>query len=131
MVIASLHVTQCYRDSDRFLKGQIFMHVLIYCTAIYWSCLPSNDICTSVQLTTTADVSLNGYMVAPREDTGAPLGPDMAYVGSWESGTDIKLLCNGVSTFYTITSMLVTCTLFASCIHFFEGSCLLHGYLLS
>ena len=52
-----------------------------------------------MQLSTTADVSLNGYMVAPREDTGAPLGPDVAYVGSWESGTDMKLLCNGVSTF--------------------------------
>ena len=77
------------------------MHVLIYYTTIYWSCLPSNDIHTSVQLTTTdpGDQSLNGYMVAPREDTGAPLGPDVAYVGSWESGTDIKLLCGGVSTF--------------------------------
>ena len=77
------------------------MHVLIYYTTIYWSCLPSNDIHTSVQLTTTdpGDVSLNGYMVAPREDTGAPLGPDVAYVGSWESGTDIKLLCGGVSIF--------------------------------
>ena len=52
-----------------------------------------------MQLRTTADVSLNGYMVAPREDTGTPLGPDVAYVGSWESGTDMKLLCNGVSTF--------------------------------
>ena len=75
------------------------MHVLIYCTSIYWSCLLSNDIHTSVQLSTTADVSLNGYMVAPREDTGAPLGPDVAYVGSWESGTDMKLICGGVSTF--------------------------------
>ena len=41
--------------------------------------------------------SLNGYMVAPREDTGTPLGPDVAYVGSWELGTDMKLICNGVS----------------------------------
>ena len=51
-----------------------------------------------MQLTTTADVSLNGYMVAPREDTGAPLDGNVPYVGSWESGTDLKLLCNGVST---------------------------------
>ena len=41
--------------------------------------------------------SLNGYMVAPREDTGAPLGQDVAYVGSWEMGTDMKLICDGVS----------------------------------
>ena len=77
------------------------MHVLIYCTTIYWSCLPSNDIHTSVQLTTTDpfDQSLNGYMVAPREDTGALLGPDVAYVGSWENGADMKLICGGVSTF--------------------------------
>ena len=53
---------------------------------------------TSVQLTTTADVSLNGYMVAPREDTGTPPDGNVSYVGSWESGTDMKLLCNGVST---------------------------------
>ena len=80
------------------------MHVLIYCTTIYWSCLPSNDIHTSVQLTTTdpGDDSLNGYMVAPREDTGAPLSPDVAYVGSWESGADMKLICGGVSTFIRI-----------------------------
>ena len=82
------------------------MHVLIYCTTIYWSCLPSNDICTSVQLSTSLH-SLNGYMVAPREDTGTPLGPGVAYVGSWELGTGMKLLCNGVSTFYTITSLPV------------------------
>ena len=43
--------------------------------------------------------SLNGYMVAPREDTGTPLGPDVDYVGSWEMGTDMKLICDGVSTF--------------------------------
>ena len=42
--------------------------------------------------------SLNGYMVAPREDAGDQLGPDVAYVGSWEMGTDMKLICNGVST---------------------------------
>ena len=41
--------------------------------------------------------SLNGYMVAPREDTGTPLGPDVVYVGSWEMGTDMKLICDGVS----------------------------------
>ena len=52
---------------------------------------------TSVQLTAT-DYSLNGYMVAPREDMGTPLDGSVAYVGSWETGTDIKLLCNGVST---------------------------------
>lgn len=52
-----------------------------------------------MQLTTTDpnDNSLNGYMVAPREDTGASLGPDVAYVGSWEQGTDMKLVCGGVS----------------------------------
>ena len=55
---------------------------------------------TSVQLSTTdpLDMSLNGYMVAPREDTGAPLDVNASYVGSWETGTDIKLLCNEVST---------------------------------
>ena len=54
-----------------------------------------------MQLTTTdpGDDSLNGYMVAPREDTGTSLGPDVAYVGSWENGTDMKLICGGVSTF--------------------------------
>ena len=41
--------------------------------------------------------SLNGYMVAPREDTGAPLDENVFYVGSWELGTDMKLICNGVS----------------------------------
>ena len=53
-----------------------------------------------MQLTTTdpEDKSLNGYMVAPREDTGAPLDGNVSYVGSWEAGTDIKFLCNGVST---------------------------------
>ena len=56
---------------------------------------------TSVQLTTTdpAATSLIGYMVAPREDTGTPLDGSVAYVGSWENRTDMKLLCNGVSTF--------------------------------
>ena len=53
---------------------------------------------TSVQLTTTADVSLNGYMVSPREDTEVPLDGNVSYVGSWENGTDIKLLCNKVCT---------------------------------
>ena len=55
---------------------------------------------TSVQLSTTDpwDVSLNGYMVSPREDTGTPLDGNVSYVGSWENGTDIKLLCNKVST---------------------------------
>ena len=52
-----------------------------------------------MQLTTTTGDSLNGYMVATREDTGAPLDGSVAYVGSWETGTDMKLLCNGVSTF--------------------------------
>ena len=42
--------------------------------------------------------SLNGYMVAPREDKGDQLGPDVDYMGSWEMGTDMKLICNGVST---------------------------------
>ena len=51
-----------------------------------------------MQLTTTADVSLNGYMVASRENTGTPLDGNVSYVGSWENGTDMKLLCNGVST---------------------------------
>ena len=58
---------------------------------------------TSVQLTTTADDSLNGYMVASREDTETTvhyttLNENVSYVGSWETGTDMKLLCNGVST---------------------------------
>ena len=53
-----------------------------------------------MQLTTTDpdDDSLNGYMVAPREDTGATLDGNVPYVGSWETGMDMKLLCNGVST---------------------------------
>ena len=56
---------------------------------------------TSVQLTTTDpdNKSLNGYMVAPREDTGTTLDGSVAYVGSWETGTDLNLRCNGVSTF--------------------------------
>ena len=54
---------------------------------------------TSVQLTTTADQSLNGYMVASREDTGSPLAADVAYVGSWEMGTGMKLICGGVSIY--------------------------------
>ena len=55
---------------------------------------------TLVQLTTTdpGDLSLNGYMVAPREDTGTTLDGSASYVGSWENGTDIKLLCNKVRT---------------------------------
>ena len=58
---------------------------------------------TSVQLTLDRVVggnpqeSLNGYMVAPREDAGDQLGPDVAYVDSWEMGTDMKLICDGVS----------------------------------
>ena len=53
-----------------------------------------------MQLTTTdpAAASLNGYMVAPREATGASLDGNVSYVGSWENGADMKLLCNGVST---------------------------------
>ena len=53
-----------------------------------------------MQLTTTdpEDISLNGYMVAPRKDTGALLDGNVPYVGSWEAGMDMKLLCNGVST---------------------------------
>ena len=63
-----------------------------------------------MQLTTTApgDNSLNGYMVAPRENTGAPLDGNVPYVGSWESGTDIKVLCNGVSTLECILSCLIS-----------------------
>ena len=53
---------------------------------------------TSVQLTTTADQSLNGYMVASREDTGTELDGNVSYVGSWEQGTGMKVLCNRVST---------------------------------
>ena len=55
---------------------------------------------TLVQLATTApgDYSLNGYMVAPREDTGATFDGSASYVGSWETGIDMKLLCNRVST---------------------------------
>ena len=57
---------------------------------------------TSVQLTTTADESINGYMVASRQDTGTLLGADVATVGaSWEMGTDMKLVCGGVSIHYT------------------------------
>ena len=54
----------------------------------------------SVQLSTTdpGDLSLNGYMVAPREDTGTTFDGSASYVGSWENGTDIKLLCNKVRT---------------------------------
>ena len=65
---------------------------------------------TSVQLATTdpADLSLNGYMVAPREDTGATLDGNVSYVGSWETGTDMKLLCNGVSTLECILSCLTS-----------------------
>ena len=58
---------------------------------------------TSVQLTTTADVSL---MVSPREDTEVPLDGNVSYVGSWEIGTDIKLLCNKV---HVCTCMMYVC----------------------
>ena len=44
--------------------------------------------------------SLNGYMVAPREDTGT-LGADVPYVGSWVlEGTDQKHVCGDVSTYF-------------------------------
>ena len=59
-----------------------------------------------MQLTTTADQSLNGYMVTPREDTGTPLGADVAYVGSWEIGADMKHLCGGVSIHYDLGNAL-------------------------
>ena len=68
-----------------------------------------------MQLTTTADQSLNGYMVTPREDTGTPLGADVAYVGSWEIGADMKHLCGGVSIHYDHGNALWT-TLLAECI---------------
>ena len=42
--------------------------------------------------------SLNGYMLAPREDTETPVDGNVPYVGSWELGTDMKLVCDGVST---------------------------------
>ena len=67
---------------------------------IYISCGPNRTICTtstSVQLTTTEDESLNGFMVASREDTGPMLDGSAPYVGSWEVGTDTKLVCAGVS----------------------------------
>ena len=51
-----------------------------------------------MELTTTADQSLNGYMVASREDTGTEPDGNVPYVGTWEQGTGMKLLCNGVST---------------------------------
>ena len=53
-----------------------------------------------MQLTTTdpENNSLNDYMLARREDTGTPLDVNISYVGSWENGTDMKFLCNGVST---------------------------------
>ena len=57
----------------------------------------------SVQLTLNRTVSgapgesLNGYMVAPREDTGT-LGADVPYVGSWVlEGADQKHVCGDVS----------------------------------
>lgn len=59
---------------------------------------------TSVQLTLNRSVtgnsmeSLNGYMVAPREDTGV-LGAGVAYLGSWILGSDQKHVCGNVSTF--------------------------------
>ena len=59
---------------------------------------------TSVQLTTIADRSLNGYMVASREDTGTGLGGNVPYVGTWEAGSGMKLLCNGVSDFVVLLS---------------------------
>ena len=58
----------------------------------------------SVQLTLNRTVnsnpgeSLNGYMVAPREDTGTPLSGDVPYVGSWLlEGADQKHVCGDVS----------------------------------
>ena len=65
-----------------------------------------------MQLTITdpGDMSLNGYMVASREDTGAPLDGSAAYIGSWETGTDMKLLCNGVSTLECIICSIMCCS---------------------
>ena len=68
---------------------------------------------TSVQLTLDRTVnnnpgeSLNGYMVAPREDTGT-LGADVPYVGSWVLlGADQKHVCGNVSTaIATLTALL-------------------------
>ena len=54
-------------------------------------------------------------MVAPREDTGT-LGADVAYVGSWELGTDMKLVCNGVSTLVPVFATLAVLEYSACCI---------------
>ena len=76
---------------------------------------------TPVQLTLDRVVggnsqeSLNGYMVAPREDTGT-LGADVAYVGSWELGTHMKLVCNGVSTLVPVFAILAVLEYSACCI---------------
>ena len=67
---------------------------------------------TSVQLTLDRTVnnnpgeSLNGYMVAPREDTGT-LGADVPYVGSWVLGTDQKHVCGNVSTAMAFVATLL------------------------
>ena len=65
-----------------------------------------------MQLSTTdpLDMSLNGYMVASREDTGALLDGSVAYIGSWENGTKVKLLCNGVSTLECIICSIMWCS---------------------
>ena len=45
--------------------------------------------------------SLNGYMVAPREDTGTSLSGAVPYVGSWVlEGADQKHVCGNVSTYF-------------------------------
>ena len=64
---------------------------------------------TPVQLTTTADQSLNGYMVASREDTGIALDGNVPYVGSWERNeTSMNLRCNGVSVSMVRTTVSLT-----------------------
>ena len=60
--------------------------------------------------------SLNGYMVAPREDTGTPLDGTVSYVGSWELGTLMKLICNGVSTFMLLLFPTFRIRCFCMCV---------------
>ena len=65
--------------------------------------------------------SINGYMVAPRVDTGR-LGPDVAYVGTWELGPDQKHVCGEVSIYFvhmpiSLTVMIIGIPNLTACAH--------------
>ena len=50
--------------------------------------------------------------MATLEDSQPTLDGNLPYVGSWEAGTDIKLLCNGASA-----------SIYASLVHILRPDC--------